>query len=211
MNLEELREKLKDQLEESWQQIQDNPTFNNLSERYHNLTPVAQKSITIGFAVAVVLLILSFPLSYFSSTGDILDEFNEDRTLIRQLLNAGRLAQSAGVVPRGPEKPALVDMITGAVRSAGLVEEQITPVGDFNIQDAKGMLVPKFRMETAQILLKQLNVHQIADLSHKMQSIHSHVKVAGVEISPSAKNDHYFDVIFKMISYIPPEATEEEN
>ena len=100
-------EGLQDQLKEKWAElsasVQESPAFNNLREQFESQTPLVQKAIVIGGSLfAVFMAIYLLPDSYISSSSAYMEQYEENRELIKGLLKASRSVKAQST-PRSDE------------------------------------------------------------------------------------------------------------
>ena len=96
MNFDDLKDQLLDLWNNLRAEIEDNPTYNSLREKYETLPPHMQKGIVGGGVVLLLFILMSIPYSYFESAKNYEQEYQEVRSVIRDLLKVGKpnLAQA---------------------------------------------------------------------------------------------------------------------
>ena len=52
-----------------------------------------------------------------------------------------------------------------------------------------------------------MNLRQIVEISHRLQTLSPGIKLIGFDIHENANTSHYFDVIFKIVAFSTPEPT----
>lgn len=85
MNFQEIISQTTGHLKTTWEKIKETPTYNQLMDRYENLTPVMQKLVVTGISFFMALMILSIPYSYLSSSGESIDTFESRRNTIQRI------------------------------------------------------------------------------------------------------------------------------
>lgn len=205
MTLEDLREKIKDAVEEFKAQLEESPTYSTLKERYENLTPGAQSGIIWTAVILSSLFLLSCPMAYWSSSSDNISRYEDTRDLIRDLLRTSHLANQLSGGPEQIPLQTLQGLAQSKLAESRLLPEQIAGIQPIEVQSLGAPLAPEnILQEAIQISLKKLNLKQVVDLAYKMQEIHGTVKLAGLEIKATAENDHYFDVLFQLVKFSLP-------
>jgi hypothetical protein len=196
MAFEDFKEQVQSELKNRWEQFQETSLYIQTRERYENLSPNAQKITLAGIATVLALILISFPWGYFSQSSQSIAGFEEKRSLIRQLLKSTRESQEAPNLPVPPDVNSLKNQVESQIQAARLLPEQkraVTPM------DEKTRLIPgNLSQGSLVISLAQLNLRQIIDLGHQFQSISPSVKMTDLDIQASAKDPHYFDVIYKL-------------
>lgn len=208
MNFDSLKDQLRDQWNELLGKIQENSTYQTLKEKFDGLSLNAQRGILIGVAVLAVLFVLSFPYAYISSANENLATFEENRGLIRELFAASRLKNERSPLPAGLSFDVLKTQASSILTESRLMPEQI---GDIQLLPGKpaGDLAPAVVEQTgASIALKNLTVRQVVEIGHKLQSLSQGVRIMSLDVVRSAKRTHYYDVVYKVVSFSLPSAEE---
>ncbi len=197
MAFEDLKEQIQSELKNRWDQFQESSIYVRTREKFENLTPNSQKLTVIGISVAVAAILISFPWGYFSTSNQSVTSFEEKRSLIRQLLKSTRESQEAPNLPIPPDLNALKAQIENQIQAARLLPEQKRSIAPATGE--KTHLIPDNLSQGSLVVsLAQLNLRQVVDLGHQFQSISPTVKMTDLEIQASAKDPHYFDVIYKL-------------
>lgn len=204
MAFEDLKERLRESMQESWNQLQDSPSFNTLKERYEGLSPLAQNGVVFGFIAFIAVIFLSVPLSYFDSASTAIEDFEQNRLLVRDLLKSERDSKTTPAVPPGPPAAQLTMMVQGIIQGRGLVPEQIGSVTPLPPNPAQGLAPALLQQEGLLIGIKSLNIRQITDFAFEFQRLHPAVKLTGMDVQVTEKNDHYFNVSYRLVSFSPP-------
>lgn len=206
MNLDDLKDRLKTEGRATWDRIQESTVYNNLRDRYENLSPVMQKVTLYGGIVAISAFILSIPLGYFSQSQEYVTEFEGKRVTIRELLKVSRESADVPAIPQAPPVDSIRSTIDAQIRNAGLLAEQIKGT---DVIDSNSTIIPKNLTEGAlQVSLAKLNLRQIIDLGYQFQAINSSVKLKDLVITANREDSRYFDVVYKLVSLAVPAAPE---
>lgn len=206
MNLDDLKDRLKTEGRATWDRIQESTVYNNLRDRYENLSPVMQKLTLYGGVVAASAFVLSIPLGYFSQSQEYVSDFEGKRMTIRELLKVSRESADVPAIPQAPSVDSIRSTIDGQIRNAGLLPEQIKGT---EVIDTNSRIIPKNLTEGAlQVSLAKLNLRQIIDLGYQFQAINSSVKLKDLVITANREDSRYFDVVYKLISLAVPAAPE---
>lgn len=210
MAFENLREQLKEKWSEFSAKIQETSAFNSAREKYESQTPAVQRAIIFGALGFVALIILSFPMSYISSSGDYLSQFQDNRNLIQGLLRASRSAKETPPLPPPMPYEALRSNVDRALREKGLLADQI---GDMQAipNTANGIAVPAAIIQTGlAVQVKKINVTQIIELANAIGNMGAGNKLVGMDIVQTQGQTHYYDVILKVMNYGLPVASVED-
>jgi hypothetical protein len=195
--LDDLKEQLTSEAKQRWEQIQDSSLFIQMKERYENLTPPAQKATLAGLAVLFLLLIFSLPMGYYSASSEYVTTFEDQRQLIRDMLKVSRESSEVPDIPVPPDLSTLRAQIEAQLQSARLVPEQIK--GTENSADAVRLIPGNLSQGALNVSLAQLNLRQVIDIGHSLQSINPSVKLTDLKMEANAKDGRYFDVIYRLV------------
>ena len=202
--LDDLKERLRSEWEQTSARIQESALFIKLKDRYENLTPPMQKVVNVTAVILVLVILLSTPLTWFMASQEQVDLFTSRRALITDLLKAARDAQSVSVIPIPPSSSSLKSMITEQLKSAQLLPEQIISVDSTN--DTVEGIRPDLVSGLFQVNLSKLNLRQVVDIGHQLQGINPSVKVKDLTVEASNELG-YFNVIYHLLILNVPEMT----
>ncbi|HEY1080208.1 MAG TPA: hypothetical protein VGE46_08920 [Bdellovibrio sp.] len=206
MNLDDLKDRFSSEARVTWERIQESATFNQLRDRYENMTPSMQKVTLVGGVALVAFLILSIPYSYYQQSQDYVGEFEGKRMTIRELLKVSRESADVPQIPQAPSMDMVRSSIEGQISAARLLPEQVKGTESLSVDSS---LIPKNLTEGGlQVSLAKLNIRQILDLGHQFQSINPSVKLKDLVITANREDTRYFDVVFKLVALAVPAAPE---
>lgn len=192
-------EQLKERLAILWSQFLESSVYNSLREQFDALSIKAQRLIITGVTGILTLILLMIPYSYWSASWDHMTNFETNRGLIREFLKAVRFKQENPAFPPQIPGQALQSRIDEALKDMSLTPEQI---GAMNQLDNKSSnLIPAgVKVEGIDVELKKLNVLQLIDIGHRLQTLDPSLKMIGLSVQRSPQQSHYYDVSFKIIS-----------
>lgn len=195
--LDDIKERFKTEAQQIWERFQESSLYNQMSDRYENLSPSAQKGVLWGSLIVVVLMLLSIPMGNFSESSVSIEEFENKRRLIRDLFRVNRDAQNIPQIPTPPPLEMLSNQVQEDLRQAQLVPEQIKSVQVTHDSPStiKGSLIEGF----LQVSLAQLNIRQILDIGHRLQNKLVSVKLKDMDMQANAKDARYFDVVYTLM------------
>ena len=202
MNLDDLKDKLATDARATWDRIQESAAFNQMRDRYENMTPSMQKLTLYGGIGVVALLILSVPYSYYSASTASVEDFEGKRMTIRELLKVSRESSEVPNIQPAPPIDVLRSNVEMALKNANLLPEQMkgTEIGASN-----SALIPTNLLEgILSVRLAKLNLRQIVDLGYKFQSINPSVKMKDMVVTANREDNRYFDVVYKLAALAVP-------
>lgn len=206
MNFDDLKDKFASDARATWERIQESGIYNQLRDRYENMSPTMQKITVIGSITAITFIILSMPYSYFSQSQEYVSEYEGKRMTIRELLKVSRESADVPQIPQAPSMEVIRSNIENQVRAANLLPEQIKGT---SVIESKSKIIPQNLTEGAlQVQLAKLNLRQVLDLGHQFQSISPSVKLKDLVITANREDARYFDVIYKLVTLAVPAAPE---
>lgn len=202
MAFEELREQMQERVSEMLAKVQESSAFNQIREQYESQTPVAQKAIVAVAGFFAFLFVMMFPYAYISSGSDSLIAFEENRELIQGLLRASRSANEPPPLPPPMSADTLRGSVERMVKENGLLPEQTLPVENLPPDAFKGN-APKGVLHTGvKVPLAKLNVTQVIEVTNYLQNgLGAGIKLMGIEVSQSAGQTHYYDMVLQIVSF----------
>lgn len=201
--LDDLKEQLKERGSALWERINESTIYNNIRERYEAWPPALQKGLIVTGIFLIVAMVFSLPFNYLESASDRMTEFEERRSLIRELLKAGRVNRSLMPISSGPSPEVLRSQIDGIIRSANLIPDQIGPIQEADANEAEALVPKTVGISAVVVSLKKLNLRQVVDIGYELNRMHSAVKLLGLEVS-AANLKNYYDAQFKVVSFSFP-------
>lgn len=210
MNLDDLKDRLASESRQTWERIQESDSFNQLRDRYENMSPSMQKLTVVAGSAAVALFILSVPYGNLTTSTEYVSEFEGKRMTIRELLKVSRESSEVPEIPQAPPMSMLRSTIENQIKSANLLPEQIKGTQE---SENNSNLIPKNLTEgLMQVSLAKLNLRQVLDLGHQFQSISPSVKMKDMILTANREDARYFDVVYKLVALAvpaPPEVAPE--
>ncbi len=204
MNFDDIKDNLKSQLGQTWSRFEDSSAYNQLRDRFENLTPTNQKLVLVGAGALTALLIFSIPFSYYSTSSEYVTTYEDKRGLIRELLKVTRESNEVPDLPTAPKADMLKNAIEGQLNMAKLLPEQMKGI---EVMAAETGLIPKGLLESGlRVSLAKLNLRQIIDIGYNIQAISSSVKMNALNITANPEDPRYFDVEMRLVSLAVPQA-----
>lgn len=203
MNFDDIKDSLKSQLGQSWSRIEESSFYNQMKDRFENLTPTNQKFTLMGVGALLALTVISIPYSYYSQSADYVATYEEKRSLIRELLKVTRESNEVPSLPSAPSAEILKGNIENQLQMAKLLPEQMKGI---EVIAAETGLIPKSLLESGlRVSLAKLNLRQIVDIGYNIQSLSPSVKMSSVNIVANPEDPKYFDVEMKLVSLAVPQ------
>lgn len=203
-SFDDLKEKLVSDARVTWERIQESGAYNQLRDRYENMTPAMQKLTLVGGVALVSLIILSIPYGKYNQSNEYVGEFESKRMTIRELLKVSRESSDVPQIPQAPSMDMIRNNIDNQIKAANLLPEQIKGT---EIQENNSNLVPKNLTEgLLQVSLAKLNIRQVLDLGYQFQSINPSVKMKDMVMTANREDGRYFDVVYKLVALAVPAA-----
>lgn len=201
-SFDDLKERFIADSRATWERIQESTAYNQMRDRYENMTPAMQKLTVVGGAALLTLIILSIPYGKFTQSNEYVGEFESKRMTIRELLKVSRESSDVPQIPQAPSMDMIRNNVDNQIKAANLLPEQIQGT---EIQENTSNLVPKNLTEgLLQVSLVKLNLRQVLDLGYQFQSINSSVKLKDMIMTANREDGRYFDVVYKLVALAVP-------
>lgn len=200
MDFSSLKEQLKDQFKELWDRIQESSLYIELKEKFELLPSRIQKLIIVGASLVLGFFLFSFPYGNLSESWLYEEYFAENRGLIRDLLRASTTLKETSPLPTSASAAAVESQVRQVIQELRITPEQVG-----NIQVVPGantkLATSAVNEEAISVQLKMLNLRQVTELSHRLQSLGSGIQPMSLQIQRSAGQTHYYDVIFRIFQF----------
>ncbi len=198
MALEEMRERLSQQLKDLGGKIQDSPVFQSLKEKFDDLPANQQKVVVILLAVVVSFFLFSFPYENWSSSSDSVTEFEDRRELIRDLLKVTKETSELPSFTPAPELGQIKTDIEMRLQQFQLINEQIAGI---NVEmPANSNLIPTSRQEGGiKVMLKKLNLRQVVDITAQLQAMEPAIKLKNLSLDSNLQDARYLDAVLEFV------------
>lgn len=201
--LEELKDQLKSSLLSGWERIQESESYNQLSDKYQSLSPSGQKITQAITAVIIAGVVFYSPISQLQISNELMAQFEDKRTLIRDLFKTYRDSTGGLQMAPAPQVAELISTIQSSLQNAKLISEQIIAVDP---SQAEGRLIPSsLQQGVVEVKLAKLNLRQVVDIGLQLANISSAVKVKDMMMQANAEMAGYFDVSYKLYALKVPE------
>ncbi len=202
MNFDELKERISSEIKQAWGQFQESSFYNQMRDRYDNMTPAMQKLSIAGTSFVISLIILSIPYTSYNQSQENVNEFEDKRSLIRELLKVSREASEVPNIPQPPPIESLKTTADSQLKNANLLPEQIKSV---EVASVPSKLIPQNMSAGALIInLAKLNLRQVIDIGYQLQAISSSVKMQDLTMTANREDLRYFDVSYHLIALAVP-------
>lgn len=207
MNFEDLKEQLKEKFVGLSHQIQESAAWNQLTEQYQNLSPMAQRAALIGLGLLACLIVFAAPLMFISSSSDLMEEFEDKRQLVR---DAYRISRDAKISPPPARSPSnLAGMARSRLESSRLTSDQIESIEPSSAIESASGISKALHKEGLEIKINKINLSQVVEIGYDLQNLHSTVKMAGLSVRANAEDSHFFDVVYRLIAMSVPDDSED--
>jgi len=204
MTLNDLKEQLLDKWKEISGKVMESESVIQLTEKYRNLSPNAQKAVVAGLVIFAGYMVYSVPASFINSSKEYEASFETNRALIRGLFRSARNPTISADKFRGPGFDDMKSRVDGFLANNQVIESQKGAFAPAN-KPLKSKLLPNaVRQEGMTFEVKKLNLKQAVTLSEQLAGMHPNAKLAGVEIVADAADPHYYNVKYTLSSLSLP-------
>lgn len=203
MNIQDIIAPIKDQLIVRWEALQESSLYNELKEKYENLSPTVQKIIIWSSIAIVVVFLLSFPLGLINSAGDSITEFEDKRQTTLNLLDVVQEIKNSPPAPQRLNSSELKARIEKVISDSGFLPEQVKNLQEeASDSSKKSRLIPKSVSESAVLVeINKLNLKQIVDFEYQLSKISPIIKVMSLELFANQEDNHYYNVNYRVVSF----------
>lgn len=202
MKLEDLFERLKDELKMTWDRIQNSSLYIQSKERYEELSPNVQKALKYAGSFFVLYFVLSFPLSWLSQASENRTDYEENRELIESLLEVQNELKNSLDVNININPSELQSTIQQMLGNSNLTQDQIKSTSLANSQTRKLDFLPENVSYVGVLVnIEKMNLSQILDIGVKLKNLTKSTKLIEMDIQKNKENDHYFDVEFLIAGF----------
>lgn len=203
MNFDDIKEKLLTEFANLQEKIKESSAYNQLKDKYDNLTPNIQRAVFYGSIAFIILIFLYIPYSYYDSSTGYESTFKVRRQLIRDLLKVSKEVQEAPDLPMPPSADSLKTQIDSQLQAARILPEQISGVEQ--VFEKSTLIADNLISYITKVSLTQLNLRQILDIGAQLESLSPSVKMKDLFIEPNQKDSRYFNVTYKLVALKIPE------
>jgi hypothetical protein len=203
VNFSELKEQLTQSFKNSWEQFQESSLYNQIKDRFENLSPTGQKLVMVLGAFLLVFMVMSFPWGFYSQSSSYIGEFESKRDLIRDLLKVSREVQSGPNIPIPPPMDALQSKIQSLIQQSQFIPEQVR--GIEMLSENSNLIPADLSQGLFKVTLAKLNLRQIIDFGFQLQSQSASIKMKDLLITANGQDPRYLDVTYKLLVLKVPE------
>ncbi len=206
MDFDSLKEQFIERFEAYKSYIQDSETYINLKEKYDTLNPNIQKLVRYASVFMLVYFFYSIPASFVDSANEKLTFFEDNRHLTRELIRAGRIAQTVQLPPAAPTASALTTRVDQVLTSEQILPDQkMSSTQKPNV--ASKSLVPKsIKQSGVKLSLKKLNLRQVVRVGEALNQING-TRLMNIAIQADSKDPHYYVVDYEVAAFEVPRDT----
>lgn len=211
MAFEDLRDQVSERATAVWSRIQESSIYIQLHEKYADLNPTSQRLVLAVGSVLLVLFTLMIPWSYISSSQQSVAEFESNKSVLRDLFRVSRASAELAAAPPQIDPNTLSSRATTQLGTMNLQAEQIE--GVTVVDNAQGGaklpgVPPAVQQKGIEVRLKKLNLRQIIEIGYQLMTLQPGLKMTGLTVTASSPDPHYFDAIYRVISFSLPTPVE---
>jgi hypothetical protein len=204
MALEEIRERIISHSKALWEKIEESSFYNQLKDRFENLSPLMQKVVITVGSFSFVALLFSFPLGFYSNSREIMSVFDEQRTLTREMLKAAREASQVPPLAGTPDSSDLQARIQEQLKKIRLLPEQVRSVQVISLPAT--IIAQNIIAYGTEVSLSKINLNQAVSIGHLLSILESTTtKVKDMEMVPHSQDPRYLDTVFRLVTFKVPQ------
>lgn len=204
MNLDDLIDRIKEAWATAWSSVEESSIYNTLRERFETLPSSTQKLVIAGCVGVFALIVVLIPLSSVMDASTYVEEFEEKRELIEELLEAQENSLKTPPIPPGLDANSLQTQIRSRLSTFRLTEAQVPQLTVIS-NPAEGIAPPVVQQAGLLVSLKGLNLRQTVEIGTALEALHQSIKMMGMEVKSSSEFPKYYDVAYKLVSFSMPQ------
>ena len=204
MALEDIKNQLVETVQAKWSEFQETSLYINIKEKYDGLSTPLRKLVLSGVGLLLLIFILMPPYLWWSSSSATLEDFEDKRTMLRDLLGIKRdMVSETGSTKAQISAAEIKTKVASILDGANLVPDQIKENFDLQISPQKdSLLIPAtFTQSGIKLTLNKLNLRQIVDLSYRFQTISPMVKIPHFEVVATPEDPHYYRASWQIVAF----------
>ncbi len=209
MDFEALKEQFLDRFQAYKSQLEDTGIYIQLKERYDNLSPGIQQAVKYAGLLFVIYFFYSIPASFIDSANQKLTYFEDNRQMTRELIRAGRIAQTVQLPPPAPTATSLSSHVERVLAAEQILPEQKMSSTQKENVAAKTLAPASIKQSGIKLSLKKLNLRQLVRVGEALDQIDS-TKLINLAIQADAQDPHYFAVDYEVAAFEVPRDSEED-
>lgn len=199
MDIISIKTRLQDDLKTTLLKIQENPSYQNLKDKWEELPQNTKKIILIVTPFIIVLmLILPSYLSY-SESENVLTEVQDKQGLIKILMLTQKDVNLAPAMNTDISLTGVKSRIENQILSDDLLPEQKQEV-QISTQVSPDGIYSAIAKNALIVNLKNLTLRQAVTISSQIEAINALVKINTLNLSASVDNPGYLNLILEIIT-----------
>lgn len=198
MTIQELRDQIIEQSKRMYDQVIESHYYNLAHDRYEGLTTLQQRLVLAAIILIVFFAIIASPFAFYSSSRDLVSEFEGTRELLRELYRVQRERNNLPQLPMAPDPEVTTQRVNALIQEMEMMPSQF---GGVQVAGLETQLIPGYLVSSAQLVLfNKLNLNQIIDIGHRLIAISPAQKMKDIKITANPQDGRYFDVEYKLVS-----------
>ncbi len=212
MNIQDLKEQILENLKTTWQNFQETSLYISAKEKFDDLSSRNQKIIITLSLFLLIYILLSVPISWIQNKNSEISYFEEKRSLTRELLYLNQMGVSAPEIDSEIHPPAIENQLRSILEKANILPDQILSIDHLqNAAVRDSTMIPKdIKQKGVLATLSQLTLRQIVDIGFRIENDINSVKLTSIDIKTSNIDPHYYDVMYKIVSFFSSLPSEPE-
>lgn len=198
MLLDDIRDRLKGDIAQFWDKIQESSLYVSLKDRYDTLSPTRQKIVSAVTIAIILIVVFMVPLGTFWSSSDLVTEYEAKRDLIRELLRANKEANENSPDFAQPSTADVENQVKQALNQLNLLPEQIRSV--MTVTNTGTLVKSSIVDGIVEVSTAQLNIRQVVTLGTSIARIQG-TKLKDLIMNANQKDPRYFDALYRIVVF----------
>lgn len=201
MNFDDIRDQLKERLEQLKGSIIDSSLYISLSEKYADLSTRNQALVKLAAGAGILYFILSFPLSAYFESAEFEQLFLERRDAVHAFFNISIEEQANPQISQGLSEQELIGRVQREFEIEKLIPDQSPQVVAKREQPTLFPAGTDFAR--VQATAKKLNLRQVINLAARFNAMNPSSFLLNLVLQENAGSEGgYFDVEFDIVSFL---------
>ena len=195
LNISNLKEELINLYKNIYIYLENSSWFHYIKEKYEHLQPIHRKIINGTASFILLSGLLYYPFSRLYASWENMNHFTEKKHLIQELLNLSAIRRTS-LNAQQSIPGNLKTFISQRSESIGLPSEQIT-ITPTKGQSLKELKIPA-RTKSVRIELNNLNLKELINYAHQLETLNTNLKVVNMDIIESEQKANYFNAVYTL-------------
>ena len=196
ININNLKEELSNLYKNIYLYLENSSWFHYIKEKYEHLQPTHKKAVNGAIGFIVLSGLLYYPASHLYTSVKNMKDFTDKKQLIQELISLSAVRR-ASPYTQNNISGNLKDFIFQRSETVGLPKDQITTIDQAKSQNLRELKMPT-HTESVRVELKNLNLKELIQYGHQLETLNENLKVVSMDITESVQKENYFNAAYTL-------------